>query len=458
MVISSEKVCIIGAGSSGIAACRALKARGIGYDCFEAGSAIGGNWRYQNDNGMSSAYRSLHINTSRDLMAYASYPMPAELPDFPNHFQIAQYFDDFVDHFGLRETITFRTEVVSVAPASGTNGAAANADSAAGAWDVTTRHRDTGEVATNRYSAVLIANGHHWNPRWPEPAFPGADTFTGEQVHAHYYKTPESYAGKRVLVLGIGNSACDIAVETSYVSERTFLAMRRGAYVVPKYQFGKPFDSLVKTPLGKMPFPVQRLLTGLALRIVQGKVTDYGLPQPDHRPLEAHPTVSADLLNRLGHGEITVKPCIDRLDGDTVHFTDGSTERIDIVVYCTGYKISFPFLADGLVAATDNKVDLYRRVVDPAHPGLYFVGLVQPIGAIMPIAEAQSEWLADLLDGTCALPPEAEMRRSIADYDRVLAKRYVASKRHTIQVDFNSYLAELRRERRAGRRRTAGRP
>ncbi len=436
-----EKVCIIGAGSSGIASCQVLSERGIPYDCYEAGAEVGGNWRYLNDNEMSSAYRSLHINTCRDVMEYAAYPMPKTLPDFPSHYQIAAYFDDFVDHFGLRETITFRTEVTRVVPSDG-------------GWDVSARNRDTGEETTNRYRAVLVANGHHWDARWPEPAFPGADAFTGEQQHSHFYKTPEAYRGKRVLVLGIGNSAADIAVETSYVSDRTFLAMRRGAHVIPKYQFGKPFDKLVKTPMGRLPYKVQQLFGRAALRIVQGKMTDYGLPQPDHKPLDAHPTISGDLLNRLGHGDITVKPNIESLDGDKVHFADGTAEQIDAIIYCTGYKISFPFLDGNVVAAADNKIALYRRVVDPAHPGLYFVGLVQPLGAIMPLAEEQSKWIADLLDGTAKLPTPAQMRRSIADYDKKIAKRYVASKRHTIQVDFRAYLTELRRERKAGRRRT----
>lgn len=438
-----DKVCIIGAGSSGITSCQVLQARGIPYDCYEAGSDIGGNWRYLNDNGMSSAYKSLHINTCRDVMEYAAYPMPKTYPDFPSHFQIIEYFDDYVDDFGLRETITFRTEVTNVEPADGGDAG----------WDVTVRSRDTGDERTTRYRAVLVANGHHWSPRDPEPPFPGADTFTGEQLHSHYYKTPEPYADKRVLVLGIGNSACDIAVDTCRVAERTFLAMRRGAYVLPKFQFGQPFDKLVKTPLGRLPFKVQQMFTRVTLRVVQGKMTEYGLPEPDHKPLEAHPTVSADLLNRLGHGDIAVKPNIERLDGGKVHFADGSAEQIDSIIYCTGYQIRLPFFQPGLVSAEDNRVELYRRVVDPAHPGLYFVGLVQPLGAIMPIAETQSQWIADLLDGTAALPSEPEMRRSIADYERKQARRYIASKRHTIQVDFRAYLTELARERRAGARR-----
>jgi cation diffusion facilitator CzcD-associated flavoprotein CzcO len=435
-----DRVCVIGAGSSGIAACQVLDARGIAFDCFEAGSQVGGNWRYLNDNEMSSAYRSLHINTSRDVMQYSTFPMPKTLPNYPNHYQIAEYFDSYVDHFGLRDKITFRTEVIRVRRGDAT-------------WEVTTGDRDSGEERTGGYRAVLVANGHHWDPRWPEPPFPGADTFTGEQTHAHYYRVPEPYRGRRVLVLGIGNSAADIAVETASVSERTFLAMRRGAHVVPKYLLGRPFDALAKTPLTRLPLAVQRLFLTTTLRIAQGRMTDYGLPEPDHRPLSAHPTVSADLLNRLGHGDITVKPNVARLDGDKVEFVDGSVERVDSIVYCTGYRISFPFLDPSVMAADDNRVGLFHRVVHPDHDGLYFLGLVQPLGAIMPLAEAQSEWVADLLDGTAKLPSAAAMRREIAGYARRTASRYVASKRHTIQVDFMDHLRELSRERRRGARR-----
>jgi dimethylaniline monooxygenase (N-oxide forming) len=434
----TDKVCIIGAGSSGITACQVLHARGIRYDCFEAGSQIGGNWRYLNDNEMSSAYRSLHINTSRKVMEYAAYPMPADLPDYPNHAQIAAYFDSYVDNFGLRETITFRTEVTGV-------------EAADSGWQVTTRHRDTGEVRTARYRAVIVANGHHWDPRLPEPPFPGI--FNGEQTHSHYYKVPDPYTGKRVLVLGIGNSATDIAVETSHVSDRTFLAMRRGAHVLPKYFFGQPFDRLAKTPLARAPLWFQRLSLRTLLRLAQGRMTDYGLPKPDHKVLSAHPTISSDLLNRLGHGDLTVKPNVERLDGDTVHFADGSVERIDAIIYCTGYRITFPFLDPTLFAAHDNRIALFHRVVDPDHHGLYFIGLVQPLGAIMPLAEAQSEWVADLLEGKATLPPAEEMHREIARYTEHNSKRYLASKRHTIEVDFLAHLREIRHERRRGARR-----
>src|ERR1700760_1685545 len=168
------KACIIGAGSSGIAAAQVLQSRGIDFDCFEKGSAVGGNWRYENDNGMSSAYRSLHINTSRRVMAFKSLPMPEDYPDYPDHFQMAAYFDEVVERYNLRDRIQFRTEVLSVEPVEGSEGG-----------------------STGRYGAVVVANGHHWDARWPEPAFPGADQFEGEQLHAHEYREPDGLTGKR---------------------------------------------------------------------------------------------------------------------------------------------------------------------------------------------------------------------------------------------------------------------
>jgi cation diffusion facilitator CzcD-associated flavoprotein CzcO len=424
---------VIGAGSSGITACQNLDERGVEFSCFEKGSDVGGIWRYRNDNGMSAAYRSLHINTSREMMEYSAFPMPVDYPDYPGHAEIAAYFEDFVDHFGLRDRIEFNTEVVSVEPVES-------------GWMVTVEGPEGRR--TESFTDVMVCNGHHWNPRWPEPAFPGADGFTGEQIHSHDYKTPEILEGKTVLILGIGNSATDIAVESSRVADRTLLAMRRGAWIVPKYIFGIPTDRLTTfAPMTRMPLGVQSAMMRLTLRLTQGRITDSGLPMPDHRPLHAHPTVSDELLGRLGHGDITVKPNIDRFEGGTVFFEDGSSEDVDVVIFCTGYRITFPFLDSSVIDVTDNQVELYKRVVPVDRPGLYFIGLVQPLGPIMPLSEAQASWVADLIAGQGALPDRSEMARDIALERSAMDRRYVSSKRHTIQVDFDRYLRTIGRAR-----------
>lgn len=448
---SPEKVCIIGAGSSGLTACQVLAARGIPFDCFEKGSMIGGNWRYGNDNGTSSAYKSLHINSARKLMSYRAFPMPEDYPDYPSHWQVARYFDDYAERFGLNEKIAFNTEVVSAEPADDSErrrGLNRYADQTSTApWEVTVEDAD-GNRRSELYRAVLVANGHHWKPRWPEPPFPGAEDYEGEQMHVHHYREPDVLVGRRVLVLGIGNSAVDVAVESSRIAEKTFLAMRRGAYVLPKFLGGKPIDEAAPPIASHLPVSVQRFFFNRMLKTAIGEMIDYGLPKPDHRLLEAHPTVSSELLPRIGHGDVAVKPNLDRFAGGrTVRFAGGSEEEIDLVVYCTGYKIEFPFLDAEVFAARDNRMPLYKRVVSVENPGLYFIGFIQPLGPIMPLAEAQSEWIADLLGGKASPPSATEMRQEIVNYERWLHKRFVSSKRHTVEVDFHPYMRELRKER-----------
>ncbi len=425
------RVCLIGAGSSGIAAAKALHERSIDFDCFEKSDRVGGNWVFANTNGMSAAYKDLFINTSRPRMEYSDFPMPASYPDFPHHSQIAAYFDEYVDHFGFRERITFQTGV-------------AHADRGEdGVWTVTL---DTGE--TRSYDDLIVANGHHWNPRWPEPAFPGSESFTGEQMHAHSYIDNSIFTGKRVVVLGMGNSAMDIAVESSYVAERTYLAARQGVWIVPKYIFGKPVDQLRNDP--RVPFKIRQRLTQQLIKSYQGTPESHGLPKPNHRFGEAHPTVSGRILDRLQHGTITPKPNIAELDGGKVRFSDGTEVEADIIVYCTGYKITFPFFDEQLISAPDNHIELFRRVFHPDYANVQFIGLLQPLGAIMPLSEAQGAWVGDYLLGDYALPARGEMLADIEADQRAMRERYVASKRHTIQVDFDDYLYELEKERRTG--------
>jgi hypothetical protein len=425
-------VCIIGAGSSGIAGAKVLAEHGVPFDCFEASDEVGGNWAFGNANGMSSAYRSLHINTSRERMEYSDFPMPKDWPDFCHHALIKQYFNDYVDHFGIRDRITFSTAVKR---------AARGPD---GVWEVAL---STGE--TRRYDAVVVANGHHWDPRWPEPAFPGGDTFAGRQMHSHEYVDTQGFEGKKVVVLGMGNSAMDIAVEVSLVTERTLLAARRGAWIIPNYLFGKPSDQLPVNP--RIPFSLrQRWVHELVKRVV-GSPAAFGLPEPDHIVGQAHPTISNYILARVAHGEVVPKPNIAAFEGSSVRFADGSVEEdVDVVVYCTGYKVTFPFFDEDLISAPDNDLPLYRRVFHPEVDNVFFLSLLQPLGATMPLAEAQAHWVARFLRGEYQLPPPADVRADMERERARMFKRYVTSKRHTMQVDFDDYLFELRRELRRG--------
>jgi dimethylaniline monooxygenase (N-oxide forming) len=433
------KVCVVGAGSSGIAAAKVLYERGIPFDCFELSDRVGGNWVWGNRNGVSSSYRSLHINTSRRRMEYSDYPMPDDFPDFPRHDQIADYFDAYVDHYGFRDRIRFQAGVDHVDR---------RAD---GVFEVTVG----GEKL--EYDAVVVANGHHWDPRMPEPAFPGADSFEGEQIHSHAYKDESQLVGRDVVVLGMGNSAMDIAVDASYHARNTYLAARRGAHIVPKYIFGKPMDTIGGSE--RVPAPVRMAMFRKLLKLQTGDLTNYGLQEPDHKFGQAHPTISGRILDRLAHGAVTPKPNIERLEGDRVVFADGTSVHADLVVYCTGYRITFPFFDDEFIAARDNELRLYMHMFHPEVAGLYFLGLVQPLGAIMPIAERQSQLIARHLTGAYAPPSAPEMEHDVDRRREAMRRRYVASRRHTIQVDYDDYMRELRLEMDRGASRAgSGRP
>jgi dimethylaniline monooxygenase (N-oxide forming) len=433
---SLPTTCVIGAGSSGIAAVKALAERGMAVDCYEKSDRVGGLWVWGNRNGLSAAYRSLHINTSRERMEYSDFPMPKSYPDFPHHTHIAEYFDNYVDHFGVRDRIHFETGVESAARA------------ADGTWEI---RLDGGD--TRRYDALLVANGHHWDPRWPEPAFPGSEDFQGVQLHSHDYRgeDPNYFRDKTVVVLGMGNSAMDIAVEASFCAAHVYLAARRGAHVVPKYLFGRPVDQIGGS--ARIPFEIRRKALQGMLKVYLGDMERYGLPKPDHRFGDAHPTISSDILSRMAHGTISAKPNIASLTRDSVRFADGSEVQTDIVVYCTGYRVTFPFFEEGLISAPDNDLPLFRRTFHPEVGNVFFIGLLQPLGAIMPIAEHQSTWVCDYLSGRYALPAPAALRDDIERERERMFKRYVRSKRHTMQVDFDDFLAALAKERRRGEER-----
>lgn len=425
-----KQVCIIGAGSSGITAAKALKEKGITFDCFEKGSDIGGVWRYNNDNGVSSAYKSLHINTNRNVMAYSDFPMPDDYPMFPHHSHIIKYFEAYVEHFKLREHITFNTAVVDVLR---------NND---GTYNVTLDNRQSYD-----YQYVIVANGHHWNPRFPTPAFQG--TFTGEILHSHYYREPEQINGKDVLVVGIGNSAVDIACEAARThSGKVVISTRSGAYITPNWIWSMPFDNLANPLTAKLPLWLQRMLLNATLWLARGRQEDYGVPKPNRPVLSEHPTLSQDLLNLSGRGLIKFKPNIKEFRGKTVVFEDGSEQDFDVIIYATGYKVTFPFLkhyAEFDVEQT-NDIRLFKKVIHPEYKNLFFLALLQPLGAIMPLAEIQAKWIAKIIKGESKLPSKEAMLQSIEDDHQKLVKRYKQTPRHTLQVDFFTYKASIEKE------------
>lgn len=432
----AKRACIIGAGCSGFTTAKRLKDEGIAFDCLEMSDEIGGNWYYKNPNNRSACYQSLHIDTSKWRLAFEDYPVPADWPDFPSHAQLFQYFKDYVAHFDLRRHITFNTSVDKAVRRAG------------GGWSVTL---STGEARD--YDVLFVCNGHHWDAKIPD--YPG--TFDNPHFHAHDYRDPfdpVDLRGKNVVVVGMGNSAMDIASELSqrHLAATLWVAARRGVWVLPKYAGGKPMDKSA-LPLW-MPRKLGKALARRMVKKLVGRMEDYGLPAPDHEPLDAHPSVSGDFLNRAGSGDIRFKPNIRALEGTRVRFEDDSVEQVDAIIYATGYRISFPFFDDpALTPGADNRFPLYKRMLIPGIDDLFFMGLAQPLPTLVNFAEQQSKLAAGFLAGRYALPAPDEMRRIIAEDERVELGDYYQSTRHTIQVDFNRYVADLHKEIARGERR-----
>ena len=355
--------------------------------------------------------------------------MPRHWPAYLHHSQVLEYLERYAAHFDLARRIAFRHEVRRVAPVGD------------GSWEVTVLDLINDREETRRYRAVLVANGHHWDPSLPD--IPGS--FSGTTMHSSAYRSPQFAHGKRVVVMGLGASAADIACELSWHAAEVTISTRRSAHIVPRYLFGRPTDTFTSALFSSLPIGVQRRVYQTLLFATRGRQSKYGVRVPSHDLLAQHPTLSQDLLGLVRSGDIHMAPDISHLSGNTVQFRDESSVPADILIYATGYRIRFPFLDDDLMMVKGNEVSLYRFVVAPDLPGLFFIGLIQPLGAVMPLAEQQAEWVARILDGA-PLPDRDEMEASIAEDRRALEARYVPTARHTIQVDYYPYKLAMQRE------------
>ncbi|MFI7072849.1 flavin-containing monooxygenase [Micromonospora sediminicola] len=426
------RVAVVGAGAAGLATLKALGDAGVPAVAFEAADTLGGLWVYGAPG--SPAYRTLHLNTSRGRTEFADHPMPGDWPDYPDHTRVAGYLGDYADRFGLRDAVRLRHTVDRVTAAGD-------------GWRVHATGPD-GPVTVD-VGAVVVANGHNRVPNRPAP-YPGE--CAAEQMHSHDYRGPEQLAGRRVLVVGGGNSAMDIAVDASYAATRTLLSLRRGVWVVPKYLLGRPSDTLNGALARRLPWRLRQRISQTMLSATVGPPARYGLPAPEHGFLQDHPTLSDTLLSRLTHGDVQARPGIARFAGDRVEFTDGRGDEVDLVIWCTGYRVEVPFLDPALLGDGADRLPLYRHVFHLDAPGLAFVGLMQSTGAAFPLVEAQARLVAARLAGTWA-PPEPDRQAAACRAELRAATARWGQRRPHMRVDFDAYLAELRRELAAGRRR-----
>ncbi|MEV6816035.1 NAD(P)-binding domain-containing protein [Micromonospora sp. NPDC051296] len=415
----AHPVVIVGAGPAGLAAARALLTRGIPYIHLERHVDVGGIWDL--DNPGTPMYKSAHFISSRDKSGFFDTPMPSHFGDYPSRAQILEYTRGFADTYGLRDRIRFGTAVTR-----------ALQDEATGVWTVSTGTEDL------TASAMICCTGVTWDPKLPE--VPG--DFSGEVRHSVTFVDPDEFAGKRVLIVGLGNSGADIASDAAANADRAFISTRRGYHFVPKHLFGRPADSSEVLPIW-----LERLLYRVFAPIVIGDVRRWGLPRADHRLFESHPLINTQLLHHLQHGDITAKPGIARFGGSGVVFTDGTREELDLVLFATGYNMSIPYLPSEYLEWVGGRPKMYLNAF-AARPGLFGISYIEVNSSAYTLFDRIAHLVAEHLGDIRSEPARARRLRRIIDTetpDLSGGVRFVGSDRHATYVEVRAYRRALRR-------------
>ena len=417
--------CIIGAGAAGLAAARHLKERSIPFEVIEREHDVGGIW----DAGLphSPVYHSAQLISSKPLTEFPDFRMPREYPDYPGHAQVLQYLRSYARAFQLNEFIRFGRSVERAERV------------AQGHWEVT-----LSDGETRIYSGVILATGMQSEANFPD--YPGK--FDGELMHSSRYKDPDCLRDKRVLVVGAGNSGCDIAVEASQYATKTFLSVRRGYHYLPKYILGRPTDQVGEVSLQlRLPLSLRTALNQLLLRAIVGSPGRFGLPKPDHKLFESHPIVNSQILPAVGRGDVCPKPDLQELRGREVLFTDSTVERIDLIVYATGYRVSFPFLARRHLNWIANRPDFYLHVFHPEYDDLFVVGMIQPDSGVWWLMDFQARAVAQYIRSVERNPTAVGKLRALKRGPRPdlgHGIRYLETDRHHFEVEHFSYQRRLK--------------
>ena len=371
--MDSRPYCVVGAGPAGLAAARWLKALDVPFEGVERNPGVGGIWNIGFPG--SPMYESAHFISSKTLSGFSDFPMPESYPDYPSHRQVLQYIESYAERFDLRRHFRFGTSVQWARPDD------------AGGWTL-----GFSDGTEKHFAGLIAAVGCEWRPNLP--TIPGV--FEGEVLHSQGYKHPRQFEGRRVLIVGAGNSGCDIACDASRAAAKALISLRRGYYFVPKHIFGQPADVFAESG-PHLPYVIERpLLQGL-LRILNGDITHFGLPRPDHSILESHPVMNTQILHALGHGDIEVRPDVREFRGREVVFTDGRTDVVDLIVFATGYLRGVPFLPARLLA-DDDVSELFLNVFHRRRADLFVLGHFIADGGAYPLIDRQAEVVARVVD------------------------------------------------------------
>ncbi|XP_074953154.1 flavin-containing monooxygenase 1 isoform X1 [Phalacrocorax aristotelis] len=435
------RVAVVGAGVSGLSSIKCCLDEGLEPTCFEQSKDIGGLWRYTEhvETGRPSLYLSVISNTSKEMSAFSDFPYPEDFPVFLPNARLLDYLRRYAQHFGLWKHIKFGTTVVSIQKR--TNFATT------GQWDVVTEA--DGKQTLHIFDAVMVCSGNFSEPSLPLHCFPGIERFKGQYFHSRQYKHPDVFQGKRVLVVGMGNSGVDIAVEASRVAAKVTLCTSRGAWVISRvFDHGYPWDMVINTRfmsliINSLPGPLSRGL--INYRVNQWfKHENYGL-QPEKSCLVREPVLNDDLPSYILTGRITIKPGVKEFKDNSVVFHNCPEEEpIDTIVFCTGYNISFPFLEEAVVKVENKHASLYKYVF-PTHlqwPTLAILGLIKPLGAIMPVTEMQARWVTRVFKGLCWLPPQSVMEKEVNEKKNQV-QRFGLSFDEVLKTDCLVYMDDL---------------
>jgi cation diffusion facilitator CzcD-associated flavoprotein CzcO len=420
-----EKYCIVGGGPSGLIMARAFLKEGIPFDLFERHSDVGGIWDAENEG--SPMYDSAHYISSKYTSGFYGYPMPESYPDYPTNYQVLAYVRNFARAFGLYDHVTLNTAVEHAEP---------DGDG----WLVTLQDGEQ-----RRYRGLVCANGTTWHPNLP--SYPGLESFTGEVRHSVTYRSPDEFRGKRVLVVGAGNSGVDIACDAALSADEAFISLRRGYRFLPKHVFGIPTDVFVNVgaelPEGvSVPEDPSAMIDALV-----GDLTRFGLPAPDHEALASHPTMNTQIVHHLAHGDILAKPDVKEFRGDTVVFADGSEERIDLVLFATGYEWRLPYLDEDLLPWKSGHPQLYLNVFHREIDNLYVLGFVEFADAAYKRFDEMAQLIVGDVRATLTGGEDKErLRRLKAEHEPDLTggMEYVDSPRHANYVETHTYQHVLR--------------
>ena len=424
----TNRVCVIGAGPSGLTAAKNCIENGLSVVVFEKNNRVGGNWVFNSKTGHSSVYENTHLISSKSWSEFEDFPMPDDFPDYPNHIQLQDYFESYAKHFGVFEKIRFECSVQHVSRETD------------GSWLVKWSD-SSGNIQSDHFEYLMVANGHHNVPKYPE--YPG--NYSGRYLHSHDFKgVDESWRDKRVLVIGAGNSACDIAVEAARITKSVDMSMRSPQWFFPKFIFGQPGDVFAARSRW-LPKKLRQYGLKILVRIIQGPYSSYGLPENTSLPLTTHPTLNSDLMDYIRHGRIKPRKAIKSWDGLKVNFVDGTSNDYDIVCACTGFWTTFPFFDERFINFRDvKKVPLFRKMMHPEYQNLYFIGLFQPIGCIWPLADYQAKLACMEILGRYRRPKdiEAEIKREV-EHPHF---NFGPGQRHAMEVDYHAFRKELKEE------------